>query len=158
MKISLSQVGHSLLKYVLTSTGEKEINPNGQEVDTQRRLNGEESAQRRFFLKVVNPLIEENKKEAIKLIDDFKEEWKKENAKKEEETDKEYESRMNIAISNNKELNEKVSEVLKTKIEVEVTDKTVEVVKKYYKEFGDKNGWLSGDDGAIEEIEAELNR
>ena len=65
---------------------------------------------------------------------------------------------MNIAISNNKELNEKVSEVLKTKIEVEVTDKTVEVVKKYYKEFGDKNGWLSGDDGAIEEIEAELNR
>ena len=158
MKINLSQGGFNILRYTLTVTGEKEVNSQGVEVDSQRRLNGEDSAQRRFFLKIVNPLLEEKRGEAQKLLDDYKEAWKKENLKKEEEADKEYETRLNVVIMGDKELNEKIGEILKTKMEVDLTNKTFDVVKKYYNEFGDKNGWLVGDDEIVEEINAELNK
>src|SRR3990167_4589555 len=106
MKINLSQGGFNILRYTLTVTGEKEVNSQGVDVDSQRRLNGEDSAQRRFFLKIVNPLLEEKRGEAQKLLDDYKEAWKKENLKKEEEADKEYETRLNVVIMGDKELNE----------------------------------------------------
>ena len=58
----------------------------------------------------------------------------------------------------NKKLNDEIGEILKTKMEVDLTNKTFDVVKKYYNEFGDKNGWLVGDDEIVEEINAELNK
>ena len=158
MKINLSQGGFNILKYTLTVTGEKEVNSQGIEVDSQRRLNGEDSAQRRFFLKIVNPLLEEKRGEAQKLLDEHKEVWKKENVKGEEETEKEYETRLNVEMVGNKKLNDEIGEILKTKMEVDLTNKTFDVVKKYYNEFGDKNGWLVGDDEIVEEINAELNK
>ena len=158
MKINLSQGGFNILKYTLTVTGEKEVNSQGIEVDSQRRLNGEDSAQRRFFLKIVNPLLEEKRGEAQKLLDEHKEVWKKENVKGEEETEKEYETRLNVEMVGNKKLNDEIVEILKTKMEVDLTNKTFDVVKKYYNEFGDKNGWLVGDDEIVEEINAELNK
>ena len=168
--ITLSQQAAGLIKYTLVYTGEKEINARGQEVDAQRRLNGEDSAQRRFFITKVDPIIEEKQTrinnittEAKKVLETAKEDWKKANVKIDKEEDKAYETRMNIALTADKELNEKIkafnesiSLINKETVEVELTDKTIAVVKKYVKEFGDKAGWLTADEEFVQEINEAL--
>ena len=155
MNVKLSQGAHYLLKHTITTTGEKEVAPNGQEVNSPLRLNGEETAQRRHYLKLIDPLLEAKKVAIQGLIDTAKEEWKKTNEQGDKDA-KAYEAEMNKAI-NTPELMEELNVISDEDIEVELTDKTVEVLKKYFVEFGDKNGWTAGDDKAVEEIEEVLN-
>lgn len=154
--MELSQNGHRILKFILTNTGEKEIGQDGKEIDSPRRLNGEESAQRRFYLKAVDPIIAEKNEKMVKLIDDAKEKFKKESPKKDKEKEEEYTLRMNIAFQGDKELNKAYQAVRDEKIEVELEDKTITVIKKYFVEFGEKIGWQPGDDEFVEEIEKAL--
>ena len=156
MNIKLSQGAYYLLKHVITTTGDKEIAPNGQEVNSPLRLNGEESAQRRHYLKLIDPLLEAKKVAVQGLIDKAKEEWKKDNEQGDKDA-KVYDAEMNKAI-NTPELMKELNAISDEDIEVELTDKTIGVLKRYFVEFGDKNGWTTGDDKAVEEIENAFNQ
>lgn len=154
MKITLTQNAYYLLKHVITTTGEKEVAPNGQEVNSPLRLNGEETAQRRHYLKKIDPLLEAKRTAIQGLIDKTKEEWKKKNPQGDKDA-KIYGAEADRAI-NIPELMEKLNAISDETIEIELTDKTIEVLKKYFKEFGDKNGWTTGDDKSVVEIEEVL--
>lgn len=155
MNVKLSQGAHYLLKHVITTNGDTEVAPNGQEVNSPLRLNGEETAQRRHYLKLIDPLLEAKKVSVQGLIDKTKEEWKKANEQGDKDA-KVYDAEMNKAI-NTPELMEELNAISNEDIEVELTDKTVAVLKKYFKEFGDKNGYTVGDDKSVVEIEEVLN-
>lgn len=152
--MKLTQGACYLLKYIITTTGEKEIASNGQEVNSPLRLNDEETAQRRHFLKKADPLLEAKRTNIQGLIDKAKEEWKKKNPQGDKDA-KVYDAEMNIAI-NTPELMEKVNAISDETIEIELTDKTIAVLKKYFKEFGDNNGWTTGDDKSVVEIKGVL--
>ncbi len=151
MKIILSQNAMGLIKYILINTGEKEVNAQGQEIDAQRRLNDEESAQRRHYLKIVNPFLIERIEKINALLEKAKEAWKTANVKIEKE-EAVYEARMNQSLNADKALNDAAIAINAEKKEVELTAKTIAVIKKYFTEFGKKNGWLAGDDEFVEEI------
>lgn len=155
MNVKLSQGAHYLLKHVVTTTGDTEVALNGQEVNSPLRLNGDETAQRRHYLKLIDPLLEAKKTAIQDLIDTAKEEWKKTNEQGDKDS-KVYEAEMNTAI-NTPELMEELNAISDEDIEVELTDKTVAVLKKYFVEFGDKNGYTVGDDKSVVEIEEVLN-
>ncbi len=152
MKMTLGQNALGLIKYILINTGEKEINAQGQEVDAQRRLNGEESSQRRHYLNAVNPLLDEKREKLNKLLETTKEAWKTANPKTEKEEEKAYEVRMSQALVKDKAFNDAVVAITQEPIEITLTNKTVAVIKKYVSEFGAKVGWLAGDDLVVEEI------
>ena len=156
MNIKLSQGAHYLLKHTITTTGDTEVAPNGQEVNSPLRLNGDETAQRRHYLKLIDPLLEVKKTAVQGLIDKTKEEWKKANEQGDKDA-KVYEAEMNVAV-NTPELMKELNVISDEILEVELTDKTVEFLKKYFVEFGDKNGYTVGDDKSVEELEGVLNQ
>jgi len=154
--MKVSQGACYLLKHVITTTGDTEVAPNGQEVNSPLRLNGEETAQRRHFLKAIDPLLEAKKTIIQGMVNKAKEDWKEANPQGDKDA-KVYEAEMNQAI-NTPELMKELNAVSDEILEVELTDNTVEVLKKYFGEFGDKNGWTAGDDKSVEEIEKVFNQ
>ncbi|MFA5037053.1 MAG: hypothetical protein WC479_07755 [Candidatus Izemoplasmatales bacterium] len=166
MKVKLSISSVNLLKGVLSFTGEKEIDQRGNEIASPRRMNGEESSQRRHYIKATEEEVKKVQEEinAIEkthreLVEKLREDFKKESPKKKTETEEDYEKKLNIELSKNKELieavkaaNKKIEDLNKTEIEFEVTDKTFEVMKKFFKEFGDKVGFGVADDEQVEEL------
>jgi DNA repair ATPase RecN len=165
MELSIKAI--NLLKHVLQFDGTKETDlRTGQEVNASRKLNGEESSQRNHFNKAVKPLLEAYQAEYKELADEFNKkaveqtkEVKENNPKNEEETDKEYNQRINNLVVQDKEYQARVTELsvwLKEKENeihtFEITDKTKEVVKKYYDIFGNEVGFAVGDDEVIETI------
>jgi len=167
MKLNLSQSAYTLLKVCLSITGEKELNQKGEEVMSPRRLNGEESAQRRHYFKAIDSKLEENNKKALEAGDKhneklkkLQEDYKKKNPQNKKESTEDYDKRINSLLNNDKTLMASFAaamavqqQVNKEKFEIDITDKTVEVIKKYYKEYSDQVGWGSGDDEVVEEIE-----
>ena len=148
MKMKLSCNGHLLLKHTLTFTGEKEIAQNGQDSNTPLRLNGEESAQRRFYFKAIADV-----KTHQEIFDEYKQTWIKEHPKGEKEEQQLYDAKVNTEVLESKELKKITDDAMSTQIEVELTEKTINVIKKYYKEFGNNAGWTVKDDEVIEEID-----
>jgi len=151
MKLTLNAI--LLLRYVVTYTGEKEIKDK-EEVDSPRRLNIDESCQRRHFF---------NNTE--KIYDDFK---KAENEAREElqktvNEVKEKSENKNQNFSKNPEIVEKQNQLLdnldklrKVEHEFELTEKTKDFLVKYFKEYGDKVGYAAADDLIVEEISIKL--
>jgi len=150
--MKLTKQALSLLKVVLTTTGEKELNLEGQEVTSSRRLNGEESAQRRHFLKVADPILEELGKSQTDFLESAKEAYKKENPQKKGVENPAYEQGMFFALNKDKKMLEDMSKLSKEEVEISPNDKVTAVVKKYFEEYGEKNGWTSGDDDLVEEV------
>lgn len=170
MKLNLSLKAHAMLKYVLSFTGEKEIDQKGQEVFSPRRLSGEESAQRRHYLKKINAVLDETQekineetKDMTEKINKGLEKIKKDNPQHKGEEDSKYDMRI-AGILNadvklidvNKARNDIIEKYNDEKHEIELTDKTKEVAKKYFDDYGEKIGWASGDDSIVEEIESAL--
>lgn len=166
MQLNFNEI--SLLRYVLATTGEKEIGRNNEgkevEMDAPRRLNGEDSAQRRHFFKNTQEFIDEIQNNLRVSGDEYRKDLEDEETKlkaseveKAGEKEEDYNDRIKkLATSNLSEKlvekNKKFSETLIVKQEIEVTDKTKEVLKKYFKEFGDKIGFMSNDDEVVESI------
>ena len=147
MKLSYQAI--VTLKHILTFSGEKEIDQKGQEVLSPRRLNGEEASQRRHFFKNTEEFITKQEKEVNEKIEGAKEAYKKAHKKKEKEADGDYEMKMINTLNADKDLLKELNERRKAEIEVEMTDKTKEVVKKYFDSW--KN-WVVGDDEAVETL------
>jgi hypothetical protein len=141
----------AILKTVLVTTGEKE-NINGQEQPASRRLNGEESSQRRFFITKTEPLFEEAQEKRKTLIDSAKIKWKEENPKLENEADKDYDKRCDVLVNVDKDLITAIKEMYAVEHQVELEQKTWNVVYKYFKEFSEAIGWLPGDDDTVATI------
>ena len=160
MKVSIQSL--NLLKHFLLFTGQKEVGDKGNEVPSARRLKNEESCQRRFFTKAIQPILDENIKAITvevekhnKKLEKAKEEIKKKNKDIKEED-------LNLKLNTDKELLKSVKELNdfslvldKKKYEFEdfkFTDKTKAIIKKYFLEYGEKNGFTGGDDEAIAEL------
>ncbi len=170
MSIKLTYSAIQLLKHILTTNGDKEINQKGEEVASPRRLNGEESSQRRFYMKAIEDIVKKGDEEINALlqshnalVEEEKKEFKEKNPKKKAETDKEYENREVISLNKNKKLLdslEKLNETIKTlndtAHEITLTENTTKVVKKYFTEFGTKIGFSVGDDETVSAIEESL--
>lgn len=166
MKLSLSYAAVKLLKYTLSYTGEKEVNEKGQEVNSPRRINGEDSSQRRHFTKAVEPLekevedqIEKNQKAHNELVSARRKSLEEQNKKEEGETDSKYKLRIDVLLNKEQDLieavksiNEKTNQLLDKKLDFEVNDKVYAVMVKYFKAFGDTNGFTDGDDSMVAEL------
>ena len=53
--------------------------------------------------------------------------------------------------------NSEIQEIIDEQHEIELTEKTVALIKKIFKLFGDNPGWAAGDDQIVEEITEVLN-
>ena len=169
-KLSLSFSAINLIKHTLSTDGKKEIDGKGQEVLSALKLNGQESAQRRHFFKKIEEYEKTTREDLQKEIDKFNElrkstldELKKENKKKKDEEEKDYDERISKLLVKDKKFEkagkdiQEFSIALNKKIvEIEVTEDTLKVLKKYFNEFGEKVGWGVGDDEVVEEIEIAL--
>lgn len=180
MQLELSSRALNLLSFTLSFDGKSELDKDGNDVPVTRRLNGEESSQRRFFLKEarekvkdiqdqINELLRE-RDEFIKpynaLVTEKRELAKATNQKEEGEKSSAYEGRINAIVLADAErlqlaseldpklvdINAKTDELQSTKVTLDLTDKTVDVCKKYFQQFGDEAGFPSGDDIAVEEL------
>ncbi len=170
MKLKLSLAGFALLRYTLTFNGEKEFNLKGEELDTPRRLRGDEAIQRRNFIKEVSVIQDEASEKINPLVNAHnvkvsgkRAEIEKVNLKKEDENAVDYEKRINNLLNAEqeltdslKELNQQLKDINEEEREITLVDKTLGVVKKYFKEYGDKVGFVVGDDATIEQIEEAL--
>lgn len=163
MKLSLSEI--KMIQHVLRTTGEKTEDDKGNETYAPRTLNGEESSQRRHFNKSVKSILEavdEKIKVAIEphnaLIKEVREKVEKgHKGKKLEEKDVDLLVSKDDAVQASfKKASEDVKAFGEEKQEVEVTDKTLSVIKKYYKEYSEKVGFTEGDDEVIESLEEVL--
>ena len=147
--MKISKNAHLLLKHTLTLTGEKEIAPDGKEVDASRRLNGEESSQRRFYFKAIEEIDTPQT-----LFKEMKEKWEKKNPKEPQQV---QDVKFNQHFQKTKGI-EEIEKKMEEEFEAKITDKTLAVVKKYFKEFEDKVGWTVADDKIVEKIEAEFTK
>jgi len=151
-KLKLSYKAIALLKFILTFTGEKELNERGQEVNSPRRLVGEEPSQRRHFIKNTNEFMEGQDKKREVLLDKAKESWKKKNKKNKDEAEPVYTKRMENELNRDEKLIADITKLNEEISDLNLTEKTFEVVKKYYEEFSTKIGFTVGDDDTVEEI------
>jgi len=158
-----------VLKTVLSFTGEKEPDEKGQEKWTPRSMWGENQAQRRHFNKKYDPINEVFQEKIKKVQEDYNAEiekkrviLKKANKIKKDEKEDAYDLRINSEINKDKKLAELLKkfqadvEILNTeKHEIELTDKTIEVIKECYADFGEKKGFVEAEDeicGEIDEV------
>ena len=56
-----------------------------------------------------------------------------------------------------KKANDEIHALMSEQNEVDITDKTMKVVKKYFEEFGNENGWAPADDEAVSSLSDKLN-
>lgn len=166
MQLKLSIGAILLLKHVLAYTGEKELNIENKEVQSPRKLNGEESSQRRHFYnatdiasKSYDDLVDAKRKEIKDKQDELVAKMKTENKQNDSETDANYLNRINSLVFATPEFSDvmknaqkELEDAKKNQFDIELTDKTVAVVKKYFVEFGDKEGFSPADDEVADEI------
>lgn len=158
MQLNYSEI--KLLTHVLTTTGETEMGQDGKETLSPRRLNGEESAQRRHFVKAVKDIVENTEKTVRELSDAHNAVVKEVREEKEKSEKKgKKDEKVDMLVAQDERVKEsfmkvtkEVNELSEKKHEVELTAKTTDVIKKYFKEFGDKVGFAVGDDGIVESL------
>ena len=160
MKLNYNQI--STIKHILGTTGEMETNAEGKEVPSPRRLNGEESSQRRHFNKNVEGIVKDIN-DKIKGLSDAHSEIVKEVRDKITKKTKKADPADTEVIKDDKvqesftKTNSEIQELIDEKHEIELTEKTVALIKKIFKLFGDAPGWAAGDDQIVEEITEVLN-
>src|SRR3990167_2680608 len=176
MKLSYSEI--ALLRHIFTTTGDTEIQANGQEGLSPRRLNGEESSQRRHYTKATKEsaeLIETKVKEIQEthnaLVESTREQYKKDNKKEvvegakeltaeEKKAEKEAEKlKEDLYVSKYQDIKDSlkkavadVEELYTEKHDVELAAKTLMFLKKYFKLWGENPGWIMWDDETVESL------
>ena len=55
-----------------------------------------------------------------------------------------------------KKANDEIKALMSEQHEVDITDKTMKVIKKYFEEFGNGNGWAPADDEAVSSLSDKL--
>ena len=170
MKLNLTTQAYTLLKYVLSFTGEKEVNQKDEEVLSARKLNSEESSQRRHFFANTKELFSDYEQKVAELRNEYnkqlekkKTELKEKIKKAKEETNDDYNTKINDLAIKDKDLivlvkviNDDVGKLNQERTSVEITNKTLDVLKKYFLEYGTNIGWGVGDDELVDEIEEQL--
>lgn len=157
MQLNINSI--NLIRYLLSYTGEKEADGKGNEVMSQRRLSIDESSQRRFFYKNTQNVVSEFDKKSRELaeVHNAKVKEKKDKLKKDKKnTDEMIDSLINKdseLLESLKNIQEEVKKMLDTKYDIEVTDKTKEVIKKYFDLYGKEAGFMAGDDEQVAELE-----
>lgn len=165
MQLNFNQI--SLIRFVLSATGEKEMNPQNQEVDVPLKLNNEESTQRRFFFKNTQEIVDKTNQEINLLttlhneqVEELRIKLKEKNPKKEQLEDTKYEEQINILINSDSELRKKMLETqnevnikLEEENEINVEDKTKKVIKKYFEKYGNDAGFGVADDKIVEQLQ-----
>ena len=165
-KLKLSFLAIQLLKHVIATDGKKETNEQGQEVPSARRLNGVESAQRRHFNKAIEKPVGEHDAKIKEVVDGYNElrknkveQLKKRNKKKKDEKDDVYEGRINKLMQEDKDVTDRFKEINKIGdemnkevVEIELTQETLDVLKKYFTAYGEEVGFGIGDDEYVVEI------
>lgn len=155
----------TLLKHIISSTGETELGADGKETLSPRKLNSEESSQRRHFVKATKDItdtVEETVRELStahnNLVQEVRDEYKKENPI-EDETKEDAQKKEDAVINSDPKLKEsvdkvnaEVKELFEEKHEITLTQKTTDFLKKYFSLWGEDPGWSAGDDAAVEEI------
>lgn len=168
MKLSYNAI--QVLKNIILFTGEKEVNAQGNDVLVTRRLNVDESSQRRFFLeeiksteKEVNSKVQPLVQAHNQLISDKQKEVKEKNPIGEKESVEVYEKRINVMLNGDIDLvqsaqsvNAEIQNQSNVVFDVNVTDKTSKVLKKYFVEYGVNYGFHPSEDKIVEEITNEL--
>lgn len=174
MAIKLNYGAAKLLKHTLSFTGQKEVNEQGMEVPSRRRLSNEESCQRRFFTKAIEPMIQEiedlKKEYEEKFRKKYNEKIAAERKKREEKKGKSKEIRpipqqvLHTAVMEDEELlaiqeevNEKLKPMLEKEHKLDITDKTKQFCKKYFDLFGEEVGYSEGDDESVEMLMDQLS-
>jgi len=161
LKLNPNEIG--LLRKCLTNDGRKEVTKNDKgeevEVDSLRRLNGEESAQRRFFFKACDASLEGFQKELSETQGNFIKvrneklaelKAKKGNEKKEE---KDLYPELDILLKDEiATANAKIQELTLKKLDIDINDKTKAVVKKYFEDYGNVAGWEAREDAIVTEV------
>ena len=168
--MQLSTRGISLARYVLSFTDEKVVGPGGQEMNATRRLNGEDSSQRRHFFKNTEEFlrdadeqIKSAQKEYNARLAEIKSPIQAQNPKAKDESTEDYNDRIVSITKLDKalaeelsriwtEMNEKIDEARQAMCEVETTEKVEALLKKCFLEYGDKAVFSSGEDAGAEEI------
>ena len=144
----------------MSSTGEKEVPPGsttGEEVNSPRRLSGDEASQRRHFGKAFE-LKEKEVEEAIKKLQDDHNSLVEQKRAELEPKDLPTEAQNEILnkdaelLASVKNLQATLVELLNKKHELEVTELVKTTIQKYFKEFGDKIGFSDADDQVVEEL------
>jgi len=162
-KIELKIKNFGTLKHVLSTTGEKEMVDEKERL-APLRLSNDEASQRRHLFKKINDVFKEESEKTDALLKPFNEKFektmeeeKKANEKKEGEDEQKYLSRLVVKNKELVELNKKRTDLLKEfdnkEVLIDVTDKTLEVTRKYFKKYGEDNGWDVSQDDDVEEIE-----
>jgi len=139
------------LKIIITTSGDTEVKE-GQDIASPLRLNAIESSQRRHFLKATDDILEKRSDTRTDLVEKAKETFKKENKQKKDEPDPVYDKKMINSLNTNKELLDELQKLGDEVKEIELSDKTIEVLKKYFISYGDKAGFSTGDDEVVIEV------
>lgn len=161
--MNLSFTAVALLKHVVTFTGEQMLSAEGKETPALRRLNNEDSGQRRFFMREAERVMKDPQAELNASVEDYnafltlkRGTFRK---KLEDETPDEFEKSEAAFLNADSEIKTRLEEVTeknsrlsKMKFELTLTDKTVAFLKKYFALYGEDVGYMTGDDEAVEEL------
>ncbi len=170
MKIKLPFSAFALLQFVLSSTGEKELDARGNEVMSPRRLNSEEAGQRMRFVRLFEPDRNRIQKEIAEISADYNKRAKetrnnleKSNPRKEDEKQEDYDKRIGKMLQDNKGLagefaksSKEAIRLQNIEIEIDIDKKLQKMLEKYIAKYGDEIGWGIGDDETVEKISKEL--
>lgn len=177
MKLSFLEI--VVLRTILNFSGDMEPGQDGKEVLAARKLNGQESSQRRHFTKNTHEVVSkvnELAKSAPDQINELKkqkeDEYTKENplildnlSDEEKKTVKESHVKSKNEFVNSQEdlknliekLNGDYKKASEEEHEIELKQDTLIIIKKYFAEWGEKVGWLPSQDELIEKLEIKLN-
>lgn len=171
LKLSLKSL--QLLQKTINTTGDKTPDPRSGvgEIDALRLLNGEESSQRRHLNKAMEPILvdmDNKRKELVErhnnLVEDIKKDLRKKNPKNDKEKEEIYDVRIDRLTVESEKIKNSLKEIEKEFVnilgeikELDLTDKTKEVIFKYFKEYGNKVGFQVDEDDMVEEINQLVN-
>ena len=155
--MELTYNGANLLRFVLSHTGETEVNDRGQDVPSRRKLGGEESSQRLHFRNATEELVTSTEAKLKELSESHNKNVQEKRTELEKTTKEEAQV---LALLNADEelknsvkaITEEIAEIYKVKHKIEVTDKTKKVCKKYFDLFGTEVGYVEADDNTVAEL------
>jgi len=148
-KLELSLIAIKTLRFLTKFEESKIVGNDGKEINAPRVLSGEDSAQRRFFWRITDSLVEEDAKlisEKVQthnlLLEKKKEGMDEQEVEKKLSNDKEL-------VDSLKKLNEFAKENNEKKHEMEITENTFDFLSGVFRGW---QSWAQEDDFIYEEL------
>ncbi len=142
--MELSYHAISLLRHVVSFTGEKENDKEGKEVECRRRLNVDESVLRQSFFLETNEKVTKVEKDVSDLV-------KTHNSAIAKKELSEEQKEQVIA-----EFNKKYTDIVNQLFPLSLSDKAKAFLKKYFDKYGEDAGFIDGDGNSVKEISEKL--